>query len=76
MYFIHFADNNKGIAIGYGHYTGGDYGGYTRAIYRTSDGGSTWEMEDNISIGPVASFPTNNTGYSVTADTTYKIVIE
>jgi len=76
IYFIHFADVNKGIAIGKGHYTGGDWGIWTNAIYSTSNGGKTWEKEDNINFGSVASFPTNNIGYSIVKDSTYKIIIQ
>jgi photosystem II stability/assembly factor-like uncharacterized protein len=76
IYFIHFADILNGIAIGKGHYTGGDWGIWTSAIYSTSDGGETWIMEDNIKFGSLASFPSKNVGYSLGMDSIYKITFE
>ena len=73
IYFLHFANENDGIAIGKGHYTGGDWGKWTSAIYRTNNGGITWEMEDDIDFGSVASFFDKNDGYSVTLNKTFKI---
>lgn len=73
MYFIHFVDENNGIAIGRGHYTGGDFGIWTNAIYKTTDGGKTWQMEDNVDFGAVASFPTSEIGYSIVPNSTVKI---
>jgi photosystem II stability/assembly factor-like uncharacterized protein len=76
IYFIHFADILNGIAIGKGHYTGGDFGFWTSAIYFTSDGGETWEMEDNINFGSKVSFPTNKTGYAIAMNSIFKITLE
>lgn len=76
MYYIHFADENNGIAIGKGHYTGGDWGTWTNAIYSTYDGGETWKMEDNINFGSTTSFPSNTKGFSVARNSTFKITIE
>jgi len=76
IYFLHFADNLNGIAIGEGHYTGGDWGYWTSAIYRTSDGGLTWGKEDNIEFGSVTSFFSEKVGYSLGVDSLYKITIE
>jgi photosystem II stability/assembly factor-like uncharacterized protein len=76
IYFIHFADILNGIAIGKGHYTGGDWGLWTSAIYSTSDGGVTWKMEDNINFGSVASFPSGRSGYALGMNSIYKITFE
>ena len=76
IYFIHFADILNGIAIGKGHYTGGDWGVWTSAIFSTSDGGTTWKMEDNINFGTVASFPSVRTGYAIGLNSIYKITFE
>jgi len=73
VYFIHFSDLENGIAIGNGHYTGGCYGTWTKAIYWTNDGGLTWKMEDNIEFDNVSSFFDKNVGYSVTYNKTFKI---
>lgn len=73
VYFLHFADENNGIAIGYGHYTGGCYGTMTSAIYRTENGGETWDIEDNIEFGYIASFYSKTDGFSVTPYKTFKI---
>jgi photosystem II stability/assembly factor-like uncharacterized protein len=74
--FIHFSDFKNGIAIGYGHYTGGDFGTMTKAIYWTNDGGLTWKIEDNIEFDYVSSFFNKNIGYSVVYGKTYKITIK
>jgi photosystem II stability/assembly factor-like uncharacterized protein len=76
IYFIHFTDDQNGIAIGKGHYTGGDWGYWTSAIYRTSDGGVTWAKEDNVKFGSVTSFFSKKIGYSVGNDSIYKITME
>ena len=76
IYYIHFADILNGIAIGKGHYTGGDFGLYTSAIYSTSDGGITWKMEDNINFGSVASFPSGRSGYALGLNSIYNITFE
>jgi photosystem II stability/assembly factor-like uncharacterized protein len=73
IFFLHFKDEANGMAIGKGHYTGGDWGTWTRAIYRTHDGGTTWTMEDNIAFGAVASFFNQTDGYSVTRNETFQI---
>ena len=74
IYFIHFSDVNNGIAIGKGHYTGGDFGIWTKAIYTTSDGGITWEKKDNIKFGYSTSFYDKYNGYSVVPNKTFKIM--
>ncbi len=76
VYFINFADENNGIAIGLGHYTGGDWGEWTRALFRTKDGGTTWEMEDNIEFDYFTSFYDNFNGYSIVPNKTFKISYE
>ncbi len=76
IYFIHFADILNGIAIGKGHYTGGDWGTWTSAIYSTSDGGLTWKMEDDINFSSIASFPSDKSGYSLGMNSIYKITLE
>jgi photosystem II stability/assembly factor-like uncharacterized protein len=76
IYFIHFADILNGIAIGKGHYTGGDFGFWTSAIFSTSDGGTTWKMEDNINFSSLASFPSNNSGYSLGMNSIFKITLQ
>lgn len=76
IYFIHFADEKQGVAIGKGHYTGGDWGTWTSAIYCTSDGGSTWQIEDNVKFGSVASFYSGKAGYSVVNNATFKITMK
>ena len=58
--FIHFSDFVNGIAIGYGHYTGGCFGTMTKAIYWINDGGLTWKIEDNIEFDSVSSFFNRN----------------
>lgn len=73
IYFIHFSDLNTGIAIGKGHYTGGDWGTWTKAMYTTNDGGKTWEMVDNIEFGYSTAFYDNNIGYSIMPNKTFKI---
>lgn len=73
IYFIHFANQDNGIAIGKGHYTGGDFGTWTKALYRTNDGGKTWDVEDNIEFGYAVSFYNNNNGYAIMPDKTFKI---
>lgn len=76
VYFIHFADIENGIAIGKGHYTGGDWGTWTSAIYSTSDGGNTWKMEDNVNFGSIACFPYSKIGYALGTKSIYKITID
>jgi len=74
--FIHFSDFDNGIAIGYGHYTGGCFGTMTKAIYWTNDGGLTWKIEDNIEFDYVSSFFDKNVGYSMTYNKIFKITIK
>ena len=74
LYFIHFSDAENGIAIGYGHYTGGCFGTWTKAIYWTNNGGLTWKMEDDIEFGYSTSFYNKNEGYSIANGKTYKII--
>lgn len=76
IYYIHFSDLNHGIAIGKGHFTGGDLGIWTHALYSTQDGGLTWNMEDNIEFASVTCFYENNTGYAVVPNKTFKITIK
>ena len=73
IYFIHFADENNGIAVGKGHYTGGDWGIWTKALYRTSNGGQTWEMEDDIDFNSKVSFYSSFEGYSIVPNKIFKI---
>jgi photosystem II stability/assembly factor-like uncharacterized protein len=76
VYYIHFADAINGIAIGKGHYTGGDFGTWTNAIYCTKDGGSTWNIEDNIPFGQIGSFYSNRSGYFIEPKSTFKVSID
>ena len=73
IYFIQFSDENNGIAIGKGHYTGGDWGTWTTALFRTGNGGITWAKEDNVELSYIASFYDHNNGYSITRNKTFSI---
>ena len=75
IYFIHFSDVDNGIAIGKGHYTGGDWGIWTKAVYSTSDGGKTWKKKDNIELGYSTSFFDKDNGYSIVPNKTFKILM-
>lgn len=76
IYYIHFADEKNGIAIGKGHYTGGDWGYWSEALYFTCDGGLTWKEEDNIAFGSATSFYSKTKGFSIVKNMTFKITIE
>lgn len=78
IFFIHFSNKNSGIALGKGipvpkgefHQT------IPNAIYRTTNGGKSWEIEDDIPFGTVASFYSAERGYSVVPNKTFKLNFE
>lgn len=45
-------------------------------ILKTTDGGLTWETEDNIEFNYLSSFFNKNTGYTVTHSKIFKITIK
>lgn len=76
---LYFTDANSGISFGMGNYTGGDWGYYRTAVYRTRDGGQTWAGKDDagdFSPPKAVSFPTKNTGYGVTGSRVFKITVQ
>jgi photosystem II stability/assembly factor-like uncharacterized protein len=71
MYFIHFMDENNGIALGESSTTNGAY-----ALSCTLDGGMTWKTEDNVNIYSIVHFPSKKLGYAVMEKLTVKIQLE
>lgn len=69
MFSIYFLNAKKGLALGVGNYSGGDFGYSYASLYATSDGGDTWSGSSDIKdfgLVQAISFPGNGTsGYGV-----------
>lgn len=75
IFFLHFADEYNGLAIGYDSWIGGDWGYKTYAMHITSNGGKSWEKIGNIEFDFrfSSSFYSKFEGYSIAPKKTFKL---
>lgn len=78
IYFLHFSNSLDGIALGNGILvqTGEFHSSLPNAIYRTRDGGKTWEIENDVPFASAASFYSDDFGYAVVPKKTFKLKFE
>ncbi|NCD70923.1 WD40/YVTN/BNR-like repeat-containing protein [Mucilaginibacter agri] len=72
MFSIYFVNAKKGLALGVGNYSGGDFGYSYAAMYATSDGGDTWtgssDIKDFGNVQAVSFLGNGTSGYGISGN--------